>query len=323
MNRSGWDAGDKPVSSVIDVLGEGFAIAINRPLLIVPLIVLELALLFAPQLTVGNSARDIAVEVNERGVRWAVVGDGIARLEGYNVLDLVVLGLPRIRVAAFAPVAGKSRNVPGWHDRRVVAAGALTAPAALFSAIAGIVFVAYFRLMLASGIRSEGATTSRWRLRSLAELAARLTAAALTAVGLLIIVGLPVVLGTILLTMFDLPGAAFLWLMLLVPVAWGIVHFYFVVHALVIDRLPVLPAFRASYQVVRRDPWQAARFIGVSLLLSTGLTYPLESIARKPEWAVLAVVLNAFLATGMILAAMLFYRDRARHLGLSPHQEGA
>ncbi|MEI2617355.1 MAG: hypothetical protein V9F06_06915 [Thermomicrobiales bacterium] len=308
------------MSSVIDVLGEGFAIAINRPLLIVPLIVLELALLFAPQLTVGNSARDVAAEVSERGARWAVVGDGIARLEGYNVLDLVVLGLPRIRVAAFAPVAGKSSNVPGWHDRRVVAAGALAAPAALFSAIAGIVFVAYFRLMLASGLRSEGATTSP---RSLVELAARLTVAALTAVGLLIIVGLPVVLGTILLTMFDLPGAAFLWLVLLVPVAWGIVHFYFVVHALVVDRLPVLPAFRASYQVVRRDPWQAARFIGVSLLLSTGLTYPLESIARKPEWAVLAVVLNAFLATGMILAAMLFYRDRARHLGLSPRQEGA
>jgi len=54
-----------------------------------------------------------------------------------------------------------------------------------------------------------------------------------------------------------------------------------------------------------------------------GLTFVLENIARQPEWAVLAVVLNSFLATGMILAAMLFYRDRARVLGLPSLQEGA
>ncbi|HMM41325.1 MAG TPA: hypothetical protein PKA95_05440 [Thermomicrobiales bacterium] len=217
------------------------------------------------------------------------------------------------------------------HSRRWLASrktfragttGGLALPIAALSLVVGLVFVAFFRLMLAAGIGS-GTPAANLRPRSVAALAGRFASAALTALGLLSLVSLPVVLGTILLTAFGLQGAALLWLFLLVPAVWAIVHFYFVVHALVVDRLPVLPAFRASYRVVRRDPWQAARFIAISLLLSTGLTFLLESIARQPEWAVLAVVLNAFLATGMILAAMLFYRDRARLLGLSSPQEGA
>ncbi len=313
--------GDTSLPGVIDALGEGFAVAISRPMLIVPLVLLELLLLFSPRLTVGGVATDAGNRIRERGTEWAIVADEIDSLEGYNVLDLVASGLPRIRVAAFAPLAGETRDVPGWHDQRVVAAGILAGPLAAVSLLAGIVFVAFFRLMLAAGIGS-GTAGANLRPRRLGELAARFAAAALTAAGLLTLVSLPIVLGTILLTAFGLQGAALLWLLLLLPVIWGVVHFYFVVHALVVDRLPVLPAFRASYQVVHRDPWQAARFIVVSLLLSTGLTYLLESVARRPEWAVLAIILNAFLATGMILAAMLFYRDRARLLGLAPLQEG-
>lgn len=314
--------GDAPLPGVIDALGDGFAVAISRPVLIVPLVVLELLLLLSPQLTVGKIANDAAENVRGRGTEWAVIADEIDDLERYNVLDLVAAGLPRIRVAAFAPLAGESGDAPGWHDRRVVAAGALALPIAALSLAVGLVFVAFFRLMLAAGIGS-GTPATNLRPRSVAALAGRFASAALTAIGLLSLVGLPVVLGTILLAAFGLQGAALLWLFLLVPAVWAVVHFYFVVHALVVDRLPVLPAFRASYRVVRRDPWQAARFIAISLLLSTGLTFLLESIARQPEWAVLAVVLNAFLATGMILAAMLFYRDRARLLGLPSPQEGA
>jgi len=265
--RSG--PGETALPGVIDSLGEGFAVAISRPLLIVPLVVLELALLLAPRLTVGGIANDIASSIRGRGADWAIVADEVERLEGYNVLDLAATGLPRIDVAAYAPIGDDARGVPGWHDRRLIAADLLAVPLAVVSLVAGLVFVAVFRLLLAAGIGS-GSPATNLRPRNLATVAARFVAAALTALALLTLVALPVVLGTILLAAFDLQGAALFWLLLLVPVIWGVVHFYFVVHALVVDRLPVLPAFRASYRVVRRDPWQAARFIAVSLLLSTG-----------------------------------------------------
>lgn len=320
MSDEGRVSGQQPLPGAIDALGEGFAIAISRPLLIVPLVVLEIALLLAPRLTVGGVASDVASDLRQRGANWEIVADEIDRLEGYNLLDLIASGLPGVRVGAFSPLSAEPSDLPGWHDRRVVAADALVVPAAMLSVVASLVFIAFFRLLLAAGI-GAGSVASNLHPRGLARLSSRFAGAALTAAALLALVGLPVIAATVLLTAFDLQGAALLWLFLLVPVIWGVVHFYFVVHALVVDRLRVLPAFRASYQVVRRDPWQAVRFIAVSLLLSTGLTYVLESLARRPEWVVLAVVLNAFLATGMILAAMLFYRDRARLLGLSP-QEG-
>lgn len=314
-------ASDELLPGVIDSFGDGFAVAITRPLLIVPLVVLELVLLFSPRLTVGHAADEVADRVRGHA-GWVVVEDEIRSLGGYNLLDLATWGLPRIRVAAVASFVGEQNDVPGWHDRRVVTAGALAAPLAVLSLIAGLVFVAAYRLLLAAGMGS-GTPATNLRPGSLASLVVRFATAALAVAGLLALVGLPVVLATLLLAAFHLQGAALLWLALLAPVVWGVIHFYFVIHALVVDRLGVLPAFRASYRVVRRDRWQAARFIAVSLLLSTGLTYLLESIARRPEWAVLAVILNAFFATGMILAAMLFYRDRARLLGLSSLQEGA
>lgn len=319
MSRQGRDAAET-LPGVIDALGEGFAVAATKPMLVVPLIVLELILLLTPRLTVGDAATSLAATIRDRGSSWNVVADEVDRLEGYNILDLIGSGTPRLSIAAVASDAEQD-DVPGWHERRVEATSGLVIPAAALSLVGGLVFVSFFRLLLAAGI-GAGSPAENLRPRRLTALAGRLAGAVAFTAGLLALVGLPVVAATVLLTAFNLQGAALLWLLILLPVIWGIVHFYFVVHALVVDRLRVLPAFRASFRVVRRDPWQAVRFIAASLLLSTGLTFLFEGMARRPEWAVLAVVLNAFLATGMILAAMLFYRDRARLIGLSP-QEGA
>jgi hypothetical protein len=68
---------------------------------------------------------------------------------------------------------------------------------------------------------------------------------------------------------------------------------------------------------VRAEFWKAVQFIAVSLLISTGLTYALQSIATSGPGIVLALLLNAVVATGLLIAAMLFYRDRAARLGLT------
>lgn len=322
MNYDVREEGEPALPGVIDVLGEGFAIAATRPLLVLPLILLQLVLVLAPQLTVGGLAGDLASEIRDRGSNWTIVADEVEGLEGFNILELIASGSPSLQVGAVSTLLDEGRNMPGWHDQSIIAGDLLVVPFTVVCLALGLFFVAFFRLLLAAGIGS-GSVISNLRPRSLLAMAGRFVAAAITAGGLLLLVSLPVILATIILAAFGLQGVALLWLLLLVPVIWGAVHFYFVVHALVVDRLRVLPAFRASYRVVKRDRWQAARFILVSLLISTGLTFILESIARRPEWAVLAVILNAFVATGTILAAMMFYRDRARSLGLISLQEGA
>ncbi|MCO5175601.1 MAG: hypothetical protein M9890_01310 [Thermomicrobiales bacterium] len=316
------DGDESNLPGVIDLLGEGFAIAASRPLLVLPLILLQLVLVLAPRLTVGGIAGDVASEIRDRGSNWSIVADEVESLEGFNILELIASGSPSLQIDALSSLLDEGRDIPGWHERSIVASDLLVLPFIVLALATGVIFVAFFRLILAAGIGS-GNVVSNVRPRSLLAVAWRFVAAAITAAALILLVSLPVILASIVLAAFGLQGVALLWLLLLVPVVWGAVHFYFVVHALVVDRLRVLPAFRASYRVVRRDRWQAARFICVSLLISTGLTFMLESIARRPEWAVLAVILNAFVATGTILAAMMFYRDRARSLGLISLQEGA
>jgi hypothetical protein len=62
--------------------------------------------------------------------------------------------------------------------------------------------------------------------------------------------------------------------------------------------------------------------MAASLLISTGLAFALRELATSLPGALLAILLNAVIASGMIVAAMLFYRDRANRLGLHAQVPG-
>ena len=87
-------------------------------------------------------------------------------------------------------------------------------------------------------------------------------------------------------------------------------------HAIAVDRVGPVAALRASYKVVRGYFWQSMRFIVLSLTITTGFPFALRVFTTNAVGLMIAIVANAFVASGMIAAAMLFYRDRARRLGL-------
>jgi hypothetical protein len=306
---------------VIDTLGLGFAAIVSRPLSILPLVVLELALLLSPQITVGALAKDLGTWLDNRGNRWDVVASDFEHLEGYTVTDLFATSMPLTQLPALAPVVDREARLPGWHDRRVAlgpVAGFLTL---VFAAVASVGVAAAVRLVAAS---ESGLFTMRRRIGAgrIALTSARLTGVGLTALALMTLVALPVMVATFVGAVLGAGGLESIWLILLLPLAWGLVHFYFSVHAVVVDEVGALEAFRDSYVVVRHYFRQSVGFILLTLLMSTGLTFALARLANHAEWALLAVILNAFITTGMIVAAMLFYRDRARLLGLPAHGSG-
>jgi hypothetical protein len=51
-------------------------------------------------------------------------------------------------------------------------------------------------------------------------------------------------------------------------------------------------------------------------VITTGIPFALRVFTTSAPGLVIAIIGNAFIASGMIAAAMLFYRDRARRLGL-------
>jgi hypothetical protein len=161
-----------------------------------------------------------------------------------------------------------------------------------------------------------GTATDALRLAVTGRAALAIVGWLLAAVGLLTLVSLPLIVGASVAAFFGATGLTGLAVLLLFPAAWGFVYFYFSVQALVVDRIGPFASMRASYLVVKRYFWQSMGFIAFSLVVSTGFPFALRGLAENPAGLALAITVNAFVASGMLAAGMLFYRDRARRLGL-------
>lgn len=311
--------GDAPDASsppgVVDTLGLGFAAVAARPWVVGPLLVLELLLLFSPRVTLESDATALASRVRERGGRWEGVASEVERLEDYNITEMLAIGAPLVRMPVIAPVVVRSNaDLPGWQEFRLDLPRPLSFVVTMLVFVAGFLAAAVYRLLAARVVtedRDRSALTAGLVLRT----GVRILGLIACLFGLLTFVALPVLVTTIGAALLGYAGAGIFWVVLLAPVIWGLLHFYFAVHAVALDLAGPLAALKSSYLVVNRNFWQALRFVLVTLLISTGLGVVLQGLGDRPALVLPVVILNAFLATGMILAAMLFYRDRARLLG--------
>lgn len=102
----------------------------------------------------------------------------------------------------------------------------------------------------------------------------------------------------------------------LVAIAGGIffvvmVYLYFVTAAIVLDDAKVLEATGRSIQLVRRNFLPVIGFVVLVTLIGLGMGLLLANVAMSsPFVAVLAIVLNAWIGTGLTMALLVFYRSR-------------
>ena len=102
----------------------------------------------------------------------------------------------------------------------------------------------------------------------------------------------------------------------LVAIAGGIffvvmVYLYFVTAAIVLDDAKVLEAAGRSIQLVRRNFLPVIGFVVLVTLIGLGMGLLLANVAMSsPFVAVLAIVLNAWIGTGLTMALLVFYRSR-------------
>jgi hypothetical protein len=89
-------------------------------------------------------------------------------------------------------------------------------------------------------------------------------------------------------------------------------YFYFVFDAIVVANVGPITAIRYSVAVVSRNLRGAIGLILATLLLTTGLPAMVEGFLDDLPGLVLAVLLQAFIATGATAASMFFFVDRLR-----------
>ena len=308
---------ETPLPGVIDTIGLGYASLALRPLIVLPPIVLDLYLWLGLRITARPLTLEAASWVRDEGSDGAGIAEDLQRFERSNVMEFLSLRLPTFSMPTLVPNLTSSRldqiggtfevgSAPWW----------LVLVAAIVAFVIGLIVGAGWLVALAyvaTGIGAlRDALSPAITLRRSLAIGAWLTALA----GLFLLVSSPFIAAAIAGIIVGFDGIGLFFLLLLFPVAWGYMFFFFSIQAIVVDRIGPFAALRASYKVVRGYFWQSMRFIVLSLTITTGFPFALRVFTTNAVGLTLAIVGHAFIASGMIAAAMLFYRDRARRLGL-------
>jgi hypothetical protein len=146
--------------------------------------------------------------------------------------------------------------------------------------------------------------------------AARLLGWALQCALLFALVAFPFIAASVALAAGGASISGLLFAVALLPVAWGFIFFFFSALAIVVDSTTAIESFRRSYRVVRGYFWQTLGFIVAFMLVTGGFPFFWRYLLNAPAGVAIAIIGNAFIASGMLAAAMLFYRDRAVELQL-------
>ncbi|MCS6803375.1 MAG: hypothetical protein RMM58_15725 [Chloroflexota bacterium] len=182
--------------------------------------------------------------------------------------------------------------------------GALVALLAL-----GLASAAMFYQQVASAVRGESLRllqllggVPRFVLRQAGWIAILLAAAAIAGVPFLLVIGLASILSPAL-------GVAVLfvsWGLLLIA-AWGL---FFHTSAMFFDDVGPLRAVVGSVAVVARHRGPSLLFVAVVSLITTGWGLVWSGLEGVPASNLLRIAGHAYLSCGLVVATMIFYRDR-------------
>jgi hypothetical protein len=337
---------------VIDTLSAGYA-AVNRQLwvLLVPIVV-DLVLWLGPHVSYSplvdplvtratESVRQVAAAPSQapvtsrRGQARVAADPGnaeltqrldevrlwtLSRTTDTNALSLLARG-PLVVPSLAAPLGaagvigsvGAFQFVTSWPEGLLLL-GALLASSLLLGGLFYTGLAASAAADDSRGPLSAGRRAPRVVLRVIGLLAA------LLGTGLLL--GLPL-LALVAFTALVAPElAVFGGVFVLAGLLFAEVHLFFAVPAICVSNVGPLAAVQRSVAVVRRDLWPTVGLILLTWLILAGMGRVWELLAssvQAPFGAGLAILGNAYIASGLIAAGMIFYTERVESLSPAPN----
>lgn len=293
-------------AGVIDTIGTAFMILNRRPYLALMVVGLDLLLWLGPRISVSEIGR----AVNQLLSRPELGGQAPAPVPvlsaDFDALVILASLIPSL-VAALGP-----DNMALPYQPLVLQPMLAASIGIVFSLfLASIGLGMSYWTILAHVVRGE-----RLRRAQLFRSTLRNTLAMLTYLGLLALaaVGLSFLAG------FTLFGATLLGLgdIVLVPftiaaVVLTIVFYigtFFVEDAIVLSGAGPFRAVIYSLGICRIAFWPTMRFIAASLIVQLGLPLALRVFTQNAAAVPFALVSHSYVATGLILASLLFYRER-------------
>jgi hypothetical protein len=105
--------------------------------------------------------------------------------------------------------------------------------------------------------------------------------------------------------LFGLLAMAFVW----VSAYAGIVLF-FALRAMMLDNVGILKSVWSSLNIIHRSFWSTVFFIILINVIQTGLMYVWRLLAINVPGTLVSILGNAYISTGLVMASLIFYRDR-------------
>ncbi len=301
---------DVKLPGVIDTIGNAFAALSYRPYLIAIPVLLDLYLWIGARL----SAQPLADQIE----RWIESGPSSnpAALESvrtfgqqFDLFSLLTLTTPTLitDTTQVARLGGPNPSIIGvvWW----------MIPILMFVlTLVGIGIGMLYLTLIGYMVQGERLSLSGLVPRTARNIL-RMYGFILVVLGIIMLVGLPVLIGGGIVSQgIGVNLMPMLAMLLTLSAIWGVFLLFFSQDAIVVSNATPIQAIRLSYGVVRKNFGPALVFVGAYVLIRSGMPAALQVLTGTGWGVPLAVILNAYIATGLVAAGMMFYRDRARLL---------
>jgi hypothetical protein len=101
-------------------------------------------------------------------------------------------------------------------------------------------------------------------------------------------------------------------LLLIAPWLWLGFYLFFAPGAMLVSEVHPGRAVWYSLNIVRTDPWKSLGLVICMSVIQVGLPMLWQQIMVWPWGVLIGIVGNAYVGTGLVVATMIFYRDRYR-----------
>ena len=310
-----WPQNGRKVASaeqtpgVIETVGNAFVLLNKRPYMLIPPVVLDLFLWLGVRLSLQPLTDTIIRWIGKSPSIDSATIDHIRNAgTSFNLFDLLAISMPTFvtRVGADA-IAGASNRTIGSMEWW------LLLPLGFLLFVVGIAIGVFYLTLLGFMVRDErvavgslAATSTKNILRTYAYF--------LLLLGVALLILFPLLMLSAVLLVFGISILPLLTLFLAFAAIWAYVLLYFAQDAIVVSKAGPARAIYLSYNVVRANFWPCVGLIVVSMIIQIGTPLALVAFTRSPWGVPLAFIAHAYILTGLAVAAMLFYRDRALKL---------
>jgi hypothetical protein len=291
---------------VIETIGNAFVLLNKQPYLLIPPVMLDLFLWLGIRLSLKP--------LTDTLIRWvgtssSVDASSIEHIRNagtsFNLFELLAISMPTFvaRVGADAIAGASSQTIDSF-------AWWLLLPLSFLLFLAGIAIGVLYLTLLGFLVRGELLSTGPL-LRATGKNILRTYGYLLLLLGVVLLILFPLLMLSGVLLAFGISIVPLITLVLVFAAMWAYVMLFFAQDAIVISKAGPARAIYLSYNVVRRNFWPCIGLIVVSMIIQIGTPLALLAFTRTPWGVPLAFIAHAYILTGVAVATMLFYRDRA------------